>query len=71
MNSCQETSTGVSLTSAVGSSGVGPRLVPDYLEFIALGPNEKLDRVIIEWPSGHSQIVEDLPAGEHVIIEER
>ena len=47
-----------------------PLTVSEPYVFAGLGPATKADKVIVEWPSGYTQVVENLEAGQVHWIEE-
>ena len=63
------TSNGVQVRTVRGGSGFCPKNLIDSLYF-GLGKISKIDRIEINWPSGHRQIIEE-PAinQEHHITE--
>jgi enediyne biosynthesis protein E4 len=42
---------------------------PNILHF-GLGDDAKVDRLVIHWPSGKKQVLEDVPADRHILVEE-
>jgi hypothetical protein len=42
---------------------------PNIVHF-GLGKAERVDRLVIRWPSGTEQVLRDLPADRHILVEE-
>jgi hypothetical protein len=42
---------------------------PNVLHF-GLADDDKVDRLVIRWPSGREQVLADVPADQHIVVEE-